>query len=49
MGSGHNSQLVQISNVFYSDLISTVESGGQVDAVYTALKKTFDTVSINIL
>jgi len=35
--------------VFYSDLISTVESSGQVDAIYTDLKKAFDTVDIKIL
>jgi len=35
--------------VFYSDLISTVESGGQVDVIYTDLKKAFDTVDIKIL
>jgi sarcosine oxidase/L-pipecolate oxidase len=34
---------------FYTDLLHSVSNGVQVDAVYTDIKKAFDTININIL
>jgi hypothetical protein len=34
---------------FYTNILEIVETGGQIDAVYSDLKKAFDSININIL
>jgi hypothetical protein len=35
--------------VYYTDLVEKIESGGQVDAIHTDLRKSFDIVDFDLL